>query len=571
MLRFLKRMPLVKTALAIIFLLVQTGCTLYLPYLTAGIIDKGVIAGDVGAIWRQGGLMLGFTLLSLIGALLNMYISGNISFSLGANLRNEIYTKVLSFSKAEFDKFGTSGLITRDTNDVTQIQSFVDMVLKFMILSPLYLIGGIYLTWRLNKTLAIPFVIAIPFMAIATVIIYHFATPLYGKMQNMLDKLNLLFREGITGVRVIRAFSREEKDYKKYESANKEFTKTSITAGTIMSIFLPIITLIINLATIGILWIGGHGVTTGNMEVGSIMAAVSYSMQILMGFALLTNVILALPRGQVSAMRISEILDTPLSIEDNSKPQIPHTIALAFDHVDFSYPKASKQTLASISFGVEENKTVAIIGSTGDGKSSILSLIPRLYDVNKGSVSIGGVDVRDIEQSKLKDIISYAPQKSALMMGTIRSNMIIAKKNATDEEIWSVLDAANASEFVKNLPEGLNSAVEKGGANFSGGQKQRLCIARTLLKNADIYLFDDSFSALDFKTDAAVRSAIHTRLAGKIVIIVAQRINTIVDADMILVLDKGRVTGIGTHEELLKNNSVYQEIVHSQGYEEVAA
>jgi ATP-binding cassette subfamily B protein len=564
-------MPLLKTGLAIIFLLVQTGCALYLPYLTAGIIDKGVVAGDVGAIWRKGGLMLGFTTLSLIGALLNMYISGNISFSLGANLREEIYTKVLSFSKAEYDKFGTSGLITRNTNDVTQVQSFVDMVLKFMILSPLYLIGGIYLTWRLNKTLAIPFMVAIPFMTIATIIIYRFATPLYSKIQNMLDKLNLLFREGITGVRVIRAFSKENEDYQKYENANHEFTKTSIAAGTIMSMFLPLITLIINMATIGILWIGGHRVTTGNIEVGSIMAAISYSMQILMGFALLTNVILTLPRGQVSAIRISEVLDTPLSIEDNSNPQMPHAISLQFDNVDFCYPGASKQTLSGMSFAVEANKTLAIIGSTGDGKTSILGLIPRLYDVNKGSVKIGGVDVRQIEQSKLRNLISYAPQKSALMMGTIRSNMKIAKQNLGDEEIWSVLDAANASEFVRNLPEGLDSTVEKGGANFSGGQKQRLCIARTLLKNADIYLFDDSFSALDFKTDAAVRSAINTRLAGKITIIVAQRINTIVDADIIAVLDKGRIAGIGTHQELLQSNAVYQEIVHSQGYEEVVA
>ncbi len=571
MLRFLKRMPPVKTALAILFLLVQTGCALYLPYLTAGIVNNGIVAGDISYIWRQGILMLGFTMFSLVGALLNMYFAGNIAFGLGAQLRNEIYEKALSFSKAEYDKFGTSALITRNTNDVTQVQSFVDMVLKFLILSPLYLIGGIYLTWRLSPSLARPFIAVIPLMMISAIVIYRFATPLYSKMQKMLDKLNLLFREGVTGVRVIRAFLKEQEDYRKYENTNKEFTKTSIIAGTIMSVFVPLITFIINVAIIGILWIGGNAASTGGMEVGAIIAAISYAAQILMGFALLTNVILTLPRGQVSAKRIAEVLDTPLSIKNTAQPENAHDLSLQFENVDFRYPGAVKRTLEGINFSVERGQTLAIIGSTGDGKSSLLGLISRLYDTENGSVKVDGVDIRSLEQSELRSLISYAPQKSSLLMGSIRGNMKLAKQDVTDQEIWSALDAANASEFIRNLPDGLASPVEKGGANFSGGQKQRLCIARTLLKDADIYLFDDSFSALDFKTDAAVRSAIQKRLRDKITVIVAQRVNTIVNADTILVLDNGRTAGIGTHKELLATNVVYQEIVRSQGYEEVAA
>lgn len=571
MLRFLKKLPPLKTTLAILFLLLQTGCALYLPYLMAGIVNNGIIAGDIQYILKQGVIMLGFTGLSLAGALLNMYIAGNIAFTLGKELRDEIYVKALSFSKAEYDKFGTSGLITRNTNDVTQVQSFVDMVLKFLILSPLYLIGGIYLTWSLNSSLAIPFIIVIPFMIIATIIIYRFAIPLYNKIQKILDKINLLFREGITGVRVIRAFSKEEEDYIKYKDTNKLFTKVSIKAGTIISVFVPLITLIINFATIAILWIGGNSAVNGGMEVGSIIAAISYSAQILVGFALLTNVILALPRGQVSAVRISEILDTPLSIKDKEIGEKPSNISLEFDKVSFRYVGAAKQTLTDISFSLKQSQTLAIIGSTGEGKSTLLSLIPRLYDVESGSVKVDGIDVRNMDQSRLRNIVSYAPQKSSLVMGTIRSNMLLAKPDATDDEIWSILEISGAYEFVKNLPNTLDSNVEKGGSNFSGGQKQRLCIARTLLKNADIYLFDDSFSALDFKTDAQVRSAIKSKIKNKITIIVAQRINTIIDADMILVLDKGKPVGLGKHDELLNTNPVYQEIVSSQGYKEVSA
>lgn len=566
MLRILKQLPPVKAAMAIAFLLMQTGCALYLPYLTAGMVDKGIVPGDMGYIWRQGGVMLAFTLLSLIGALLNIYIAGNIAYNLGKEFRDKIFTKVLSFSGTEYDRFGTSALITRNTNDVTQVQTVVEMFLKFFILAPLYLIGGICMTWKLSPALAAPFIAVIPFMAAGAMVIYHYAAPLYGKVQKLLDRLNLLFREGLTGVRVIRAFAKEEEDFLKYEQTNREYTRTSITAGTIMSVFVPLTSLILNMATISIMWTGGKLAAAGAMNIGAVMAAITYSAQILMGFGLLTSVILTLPRGQVSARRIYEVLDTPVSIKDCADPQLPGEFSLAFDQVDFRYPDAAGKVLENISFHGKKGQTIAIVGGTGEGKSSMLGLIPRLYDAERGSVKIGGEDVRQIELADLHQLISLAPQRSSLMKGTIRSNMLLAKGDATDEEIWQALEDACAAEFVKRLSNGLDSPVEKGGGNFSGGQKQRLCIARALLKEAEIYLFDDSFSALDFKTDAAVRSHMKARLREKITVIVAQRINTISNADLILVLDKGKVAGLGNHEELLLSNSVYQEIIRSQAY-----
>lgn len=515
MLRMLKRLPPAKTALAIFFLLVQTGCALYLPYLTAGIVDNGIMAGDVSYIWQQGGVMMIFALLSLGGALLNMYIAGKISFGVGEGLRDDIFTKALGFSKTEYDRFGTSGFITRNTNDVTQVQTVVEMSLKFLILSPLYLIGGIYLTWTLSPTLAIPFLVVIPGMAVAALVIYRFATPLYSKMQTLLDRLNL--------------------------------------------------------ATLAIVWVGGGAAAAGGMEVGAIMAAVSYSVQILMGFALLTNVILSLPRGQVSAKRINEVLDTEPAIQDAPLPAVPNEISLTFEGVSFRYEGAARKALDDVSFTAQQGQTLAIVGGTGDGKTSLLSLIPRLYDVESGSVRLSGVDVREMGQAPLRAHVSYAPQKSSLLAGTIRSNLLLARPGAGDEEMWAALEDACATEFVSALPGGLDSPVEKGGVNFSGGQRQRLCIARAILKEADVYLFDDSFSALDFKTDAAVRAALRRRLAGKITVIVAQRIGTIAGADVIAVLEKGRLAGLGSHRELLASSPVYREIAESQSYQEVAA
>lgn len=572
MLKIIKRLPPVKTLLAICFLLVQIACSLYLPYITAGIVNNGIVTGNTAYIWSQGLVMIFLSVVSMAGAVLNTLFFSRISYKLGGELRSDVYRKVLCFSKAEFDKFGASSLITRNTNDVTQVQTLVEQGLKFMIMAPIQLIGGIVMTWLLSPTLAFVFVAAIPLLTVSYLVIYKFASPLYAKMQTLLDRLNLTFKEGLTGVKVIRAFGKEEAEFEKYDAVNGEYAKTSISAGTIMGFFLPVITMLLSFASLVIVWIGGKSIAGGAMEVGTIIGAISYGAQILMGFAMLTQVILAIPRGQTSAKRINDVLEQPLAIQDPEAPDSPATdeTSLAFEDVDFRYLGASKKALSGISFTVYGGQTLAIIGSTGDGKSSLVNLISRLYDVETGQVRLNGADVRELPQKVLHDKVSFAPQASTLFFGTIRSNMLVGKPDATDAEIWAALDMAQATEFVSSLDKGLDSTVEKAGGNFSGGQKQRLCIARALLKNADIYIFDDSFSALDFKTDSAVRSAMQSKVADAITVIVAQRVSTVMNADLIAVLDQGMLVGLGTHDELKDTNPIYRQIVDSQLYKEVA-
>lgn len=568
MLRIIKRLPADKVVVAIMFLLLQISGAIYLPYMTANIVNEGIVNGDIYYICQQGIFMIGITIMSLIGQVLNTYISAKISYNMSSKLRKDIYNKVLTFSKREYDKFGAASLITRNINDVTQVQSLVEMGLKFLIIAPLYLLGGIVMTYRLSPKLSLIFIGVIPFLAIGTIVIYRFANPLYEKMQKLLDRLNLLFREGLTGVKVIRAFGREEEDYKKYNAINQNYTKTAIKAGTIMSVFTPFITVLLNLTTIIIIWIGSRSIASGTMEIGTTMAAISYSTQILIGFTILASVILAIPRGKISIERINEILDMNLSIIESSKTEASKNGSLQFEKVDFSYPGAEKKALEDISFKVKEGETLAIIGSTGDGKTSLINLIIRLYDIDNGYIKIGDVDIRKIKKSELNHMVSLVPQKSTLFMGSIRDNMLIAKPDATDEEIWEALDLACATEFVSNLNGGLDSMVEKAGGNFSGGQKQRICIARGLLKDANIYIFDDSFSALDFKTDRIIRESIQNKLSKAITVIVAQRVSAVMNADSIAVLDNGNLVGLGTHEELKKSNNVYKEIIDSQMYKE---
>lgn len=568
MLRIIKRLPADKVVVAIMFLLLQISGAIYLPYMTANIVNEGIVNGDIYYIYHQGIFMIGITIMSLIGQVLNTYISAKISYNMSSKLRKDIYNKVLTFSKREYDKFGAASLITRNINDVTQVQSLVEMGLKFLIIAPLYLLGGIVMTYQLSPKLSLIFIGVIPFLAIGTIVIYRFANPLYEKMQKLLDRLNLLFREGLTGVKVIRAFGKEEEDYKKYNAINQNYTKTAIKAGTIMSVFTPFITVLLNLTTIIIIWIGSRSIASGTMEIGTTMAAISYSTQILIGFTILASVILAIPRGKISIERINEILDMNLSIIESSKTEASKNGSLQFEKVDFSYPGAEKKALEDISFKVKEGETLAIIGSTGDGKTSLINLIIRLYDIDNGYIKIGDVDIRKIKKSELNHMVSLVPQKSTLFMGSIRDNMLIAKPDATDEEIWEALDLACATEFVSNLNGGLDSMVEKAGGNFSGGQKQRICIARGLLKDANIYIFDDSFSALDFKTDRIIRESIQNKLSKAITVIVAQRVSAVMNADSIAVLDNGKLVGLGTHKELKKSNNVYKEIIDSQMYKE---
>ena len=573
MLKIIKRLSPLAVFAAIAFLLVQVASLLYLPYVTADIVNKGLMTGDIAHIWSRGLLMMVVSIGGLLGALLNTLLFSNISYKLGGELRGDLYRKAMSFSRHEYDKFGASSLMTRNTNDVTQVQNLVEMAMKFLILSPAMLFGGIAMTYLLSPQLALVFLGTVPFLAVAALVIYRFASPLYAKIQKLMDSLNLFFREGLTGVKVIRAFNKEKTEYDKYNSTNQEYTKTSITAATIMSVFSPLITMIISLSTILIVWLGGNSVAAGTMEIGTIMGAISYSVQILMGFGMLTSVILAVPRGQVSAGRINEVLNMPLSINDpeHSASAGNKITKLDFENVDFRYPGAGKKTLEGISLTVAKGQTLAIIGNIGGGKSSLVNLISRLYDVEAGHIHLNDTDIRDLPLKKLHELVSFSPQKSTLFLGTIRSNMLMGKPSATDGEIWAALEMAQATEFVRTLPDGLDSPVEKSGGNFSGGQKQRLCIARALLKDASIYIFDDSFSALDFKTDAAVRTAMQAKLRNAITVIVAQRVSTIMDADLIAVLDNGKLAGLGTHEQLSRSNPVYREIIQSQFYKEVVA
>lgn len=585
MLRIFKRLNIKQSLGAIAFLCIQLVCTLSLPYITADVVNNGIIPGNVSLIWTKGLIMIGLSIISLFGAIFNTLLFSKVSYRLGNELRKDIYEKVLKFSKTEFDKFGTATLITRNTTDINTIQTLVEMSLKFIILALANLIGGIIMTYLLSPKLSLVFIAIIPFLIITAVIIYRFANPLYSKIQKLIDKLNLVFREGLTGVKVIRSFNKEDVEYEKYKEVNREATKTSITAETIMTVFMPLITMIISIATVAIVWIGGKSIDSGTMQIGTVMAAINYAVQIASGFGMLINVILTIPKGQVSAKRIYEVLDmgvggsgihlSPsaiLCMDVDGFSCLPVEAGLQFQDVTFKYSTAERNTLENVSFSIGKGKTLAVIGSTGEGKSTLVNLIPRFYDVNEGSVTVNGINVKELDKETLQGVVSFAPQKSLLFFGTIRSNILLGKKDATDEEIWEALDMACASEFVRKYEDGLDHVVEKDGGNFSGGQKQRLCIARTLLKEADIYVFDDSFSALDFKTDSIVRNNMKEKLKDKITVIVAQRIATIMGADLIAVLDNSKIAGLGTHKELEKSNSVYKEIMQSQFYrkEEIA-
>lgn len=466
---------------------------------------------------------------------------------------------------------GTSSLITRTTNDVVQVQNVVMMFLRMMIMAPIMLIGASFLAYNKDGELTKIFLYVLPILAVFMGVIMYFAVPLFKSMQKKTDKLNLVFREGLTGIRVIRAFNRSKSEAVRFDEANKDFTDTSIKVNTIMSFMLPVMTFVMSATNIAIIWYGGHYIADGTLEVGNLIAFMTYAMQILMSFMMLSMVFVFIPRGQASAVRINEVLNMESKINDPkviTKMPAENRGTLDFNHVDFRYEGAERLALKDIDFHGRNGQTVAIIGGTGSGKSSLSNLIPRFYDVESGSIEINGIDIRQMSQHELRDAVGFVPQKAMLFTGTIRENIQYGKKDATDEEIWHALEIAQSKEFVEELPDGLDSYVEQGGGNFSGGQKQRLCIARALIKKADIFVFDDSFSALDFKTDAALRKALKPETKEAVVVIVAQRISTVVDADLILVLDEGELVGMGTHEELKETNATYQEIISSQLREE---
>ncbi len=566
MFKIIKRLSLLPVILAIAFLFIQVLCDLYIPALTADMVNDGIVKGDTRFILQLGIVMIFVSLGGFVAALLNTKISAQISYKLGCVLRKDIYHKASQFSNDEFNKIGTSSLITRNTNDVTQVQNLIEMFLKFLILAPLYLVGGVVMAYRLSPSLSTVFIIVVPIVMLAAIGISMYANPLYAKMQKTIDRLNLIFREGLNGVKVIRAFGKEKQEYERYERDNAEYTKTSIRVNAIVGLLMPIMSLVMSLATIAITWIGSKSIDSGSLEIGTMMGVIAYSVQIMTGFMLIINVVSSIPRGVTSAKRINEVLDMPLTIYDakNARQILSNETSLVFKHVTYTYQGAEKNAVEDISFSIHKGQTLAIIGSTGSGKSTIANLIPRLYDVSGGKIFLNDTDVQEIAQSTLHDRISLIPQKSVLFFGTVRENMLLGKPTATDDEIWAALNVAHAEEFVRSLDGGLDGIVEKGGGNFSGGQKQRLCIARAVLKDADVYVFDDSFSALDFKTEGEIRTALKGKLTNVVTVIVAQRMRTIMNADKILVLCEGKAAGIGTHDELKKSCEVYREIIASQ-------
>lgn len=572
MIKIWKRLSLTSAIMAVVFMIVQVISDLYLPTLTSNIIDKGVAVGDIDYIWQTGMVMIGFSLISIVAAVGNTYFATKESQKLGKGLRTDIYRKVEKSSIQTFDKYGTASLITRTTNDVNQIQMVTQMFLRMMINAPITLIGASFLAYQKDPQLTKIFLVVIPIIVVAIGIIMYFAVPLFKSMQKKTDRLNLVFREGLTGVRVIRAFNKSNYEENRFDDANKDYTQTAIKVNTIVSIMMPLMTLIMSGTNIAITWLGGHYIADMTLEVGNLIAFMTYAMQILISFMMLSMIFVMVPRAQASADRINEVLEETDEIKDVAQPtDLTHQgnqASLAFHQVDYRFPGAENLALENIDFTAVSGQTVAIIGGTGSGKTTLVNLLPRLYDINSGKIELNGQDISKVTQYNLRETIGFVPQKAVLFSGTIRENMCYGRPAATDEEIWRALEIAQAKDFVEGLEDGLESRVEQGGGNFSGGQRQRLAIARALIKEADVYVFDDSFSALDFKTDANLRGALKKSMTESILIIVAQRVSTVMDADIILVLDEGKVVGQGTHEELLANNQTYQEIVHSQLREE---
>ena len=555
---------------ATIFLGFQVVCDLSLPNLTSNLINNGVAKGNVGYIWQIGLQMLGLTLVGIFAAAGNVYFASTQAQKMGARLRGKIFKKVLSFGNYEMDKFGSSSLITRTTNDVMQIQNVTIMMLRMMIMAPLMLIGASVMAYFNEKRLTSIFLVSIPILLIAIGCAMYFAVPLFQKLQKQIDRINLIFREGLTGVRVIRAFRQDKFEQERFDRANKDYTETGIKVFSIVSLMFPIMTLVLNVTNMGIIWFGAKLIANHEMQVGNLVAFMTYASMILFSFMMLSMIFVLVPRAEAAAKRINAVLEIENSINDVEseigRDSDKIQSSLEFKNVSFRYRGAEDLALDNLSVDVKAGETLAIIGGTGSGKSTLINLIPRLYDVNSGEVLVDGNDVRKYSLHDLHDKVAFVQQKAVLFKGTIRSNLLIGNPEATEEDMWKALEIAQAKDFISDLPDGLDAVVEQGGDNFSGGQKQRLAIARAIIKPASIYVFDDSFSALDFKTDAKLRLALRQdeRISKAIIVIVAQRISTVTGADHIVVLDEGKVVGQGTHKELLADNTTYQEIVESQ-------
>lgn len=554
---------------AVFFLFIQVICDLNLPALTSDMINNGVAKGDTAYIWKIGLQMLLIAAVGLVAAVGNVYFASTQAQKTGAKLREAVFRKVLQFSGREIDQFGTSSLITRTTNDILQIQNVLIMLLRMMLMAPLMLIGASFMAYQSEKRLTGVFLVSIPLLLVAIAVIMYFAVPLFKGLQKKIDRINLTFREGLTGVRVIRAFRRDDFEQKRFDDANKDYTNTGIKVFSIVSLMFPIMTLILSGTNMGIVWFGAKLIGDQEMGVGNLVSFMTYASMILFSFMMLSMVFVFIPRGQAAAARINEVLEMPLSIVETTGDQVidkNKSSHLVFDNVSFRYENAENLALENVSFSAEAGQMLAVIGGTGSGKSTLVNLIPRLYDPTAGQITLNETPITEVAQSDLHEHVSFVQQKAVLFKGTIRSNLQFGNETATDEEMWHALELAQAKEFVSELPDGLDAQVEQGGDNFSGGQKQRLAIARALMKKAAVYVFDDSFSALDFKTDAKLREGLKNdpEIQKSVLVIVAQRVSTVTAADEIIVLDEGKVVGQGTHDELVENNQTYQEIVESQ-------
>lgn len=557
----------------VIFIALQSFSDLYLPDLNATIIDDGVMQGDIKTILIFGAVMLGVALLVGVCTLGTTYFSTKASLAYGRDMRLALFTKVQSFSQSDLDHFGTPSLITRTTNDVNQLQQMMQMLLRTIITTPILLIGGIIMCLKQDVQLSTILLFVVPVIAVVVVFTTKKSHPWFKKQQTQVDVLNQVLREKLSGIRVIRAFVRTDYEEKRYDRENKEMLRIAVHAHKLMTALMPLVSLVMNAATLAAYYMGAIRIDSFGMEIGALTAFVTYLMQILMSIMASSMMMNMIPRAMTSIGRINEVLDYEPSIRDteHGKTEIGAFTGLEFRDVSFCYPEADRPVLEHISFATKPGETTAIIGSTGSGKSTLVNLIPRIYDATSGEILINGVNIKELTQTELRKHLGVVPQKALLFDGTVSSNLRYGKEDATEEEMWNALEVAQGRDFVSKMPAGLEAPISQGGANVSGGQRQRLAIARAIIRKPDVYIFDDSFSALDFKTDAKLRQALESETRGAAVLIVAQRVTTVLNADRILVLDEGKIVGIGTHKELMETCQVYKEIVLSQlSAEEVA-
>lgn len=545
----------------------QVLANLELPNYMAKIVDNGIIGEDMSAIYQNGIHMLLVTLAGGIAAVCTGFLASKIATGLARDLRKKTFEKVEKFSIAEFNKFSTASLITRTTNDVQQVQTVTTMLFRIVLMAPFMAVGALQNALQNAPELSWIITAATVALLLVVIILFAFGLPKFKILQKLVDKLNLVTRENLTGLRVVRAFDNEDIEEQKFNQANLDLTKLNIFVNRLMSILQPFMMFVMNIATVAIVWFGAQLISTGDIEIGGMMAFMQYAVQVIMSFLMFSMIFIMIPRASVSANRIIDVIDTDLSIKEPVKHQPlakDGNGQVEFRDVTFTYPDADNPVLSGINFTAEPGQTTAFIGSTGSGKSTLINLIPRFYDVSAGQVLIDGVDIRKLRLADLYGQVGYVPQKGVLFSGTVKSNIKFGNKNATLKEVKHALKVAQASEFVKKLPKKEDNPISQGGTNVSGGQKQRLSIARALAVKPNIYIFDDSFSALDFKTDAVLRKELAKETTGKTVLIVGQRVSTIMDSDKIIVLDEGKIVGQGTHDELMESNDIYREIAYSQ-------